>query len=93
MFNYKLFLNKVHLAVPTPFPGTPLYQRLSAEGRLMKARSWDRCTLFDLNFEPKNMTVQELEDGMMWLFQEVYNQDALTTRRRHYMNIVKSLMS
>jgi radical SAM superfamily enzyme YgiQ (UPF0313 family) len=82
-------LLEVQITVPTPFPGTPLYRRLQAEGRLLEDRFWDRCTLFDVNFRPNKMTVEELEGGLRWLFAEVYNETELKRRQRHYMDIVK----
>ena len=83
-------LLEVQVTVQTPFPGTPLYERLLKEGRLLKDRYWDRCTLFDVNYLPKNMTVEELESGMRWLFGEIYNEGEFNRRKRHYMNIFKN---
>jgi radical SAM superfamily enzyme YgiQ (UPF0313 family) len=83
----------VQITVPTPFPGTPLYHRLRREGRLLQERFWDRCTLFDVNFRPKNMTVDELEAGVLWLFAEIYNEREFDRRKRHYMDIVKQRLA
>lgn len=85
-------LIEVQVTVLTPFPGTPLYERLRREGRLIKDRYWDRCTLFDVNFVPKNMSVEELEAGMRWLFSEIYNEREFNRRKRHYMEITKEQM-
>jgi len=85
-------LLEVQITVLTPFPGTPLYERLRREGRLLHERYWDRCTLFDVNFVPKNMSVAELEAGVRWLFREIYNEREFTRRKRHYMEIVKRRM-
>ena len=41
------------MTILTPFPGTPLLRQLRAEGRLLYERFWDKCTLFDLVFQPK----------------------------------------
>lgn len=82
-------LLEVQITVPTPFPGTPLYHRLRQQGRLLQERFWDRCTLFDVNFVPKNMSVAELEAGVRWLFGEIYNESELRRRQRHYMDIVR----
>jgi radical SAM superfamily enzyme YgiQ (UPF0313 family) len=82
-------LLEVQVTVLTPFPGTPLYARLAREGRLLRPRYWERCTLFDVNYRPKRMTVEELEAGMRWLFQEIYNEREYMRRKRHYMEIVK----
>lgn len=86
-------LLEVQITVQTPFPGTPLYHRLKAEGRLLRDRYWDRCTLFDVNFAPKQMSVDELEAGVRWLFSEIYNEQEFTRRKRLYMEIVKQSLS
>jgi radical SAM superfamily enzyme YgiQ (UPF0313 family) len=86
-------LLEVQITVPTPFPGTPLYRRLKDEGRLLRERFWDRCTLFDVNFVPAKMTVEDLESGLRWLFTEIYNDDQLARRRRHYMELAKRTMA
>ena len=44
-------LYEVQVTLMTPFPGTPLYQRLLAEGRILREGAWELCTLFDVNFE------------------------------------------
>jgi radical SAM superfamily enzyme YgiQ (UPF0313 family) len=82
-------LIEVQLTVQTPFPGTPLYERLRQEGRLLSPRFWDRCTLFDVNYKPKHMSVEQLEEGLQWLFGEIYNEREFTRRKRHYMELVK----
>jgi radical SAM superfamily enzyme YgiQ (UPF0313 family) len=82
-------LLEVQLTVLTPFPGTPLYDRLAREGRLLRPRYWDRCTLFDVNHRPRGMTVEQLEEGIRWLFGEIYNEREYLRRKRHYMEIVK----
>ena len=82
-------LLEAQLTVLTPFPGTPLYARLKREGRLLKERFWDRCTLFDVNYQPKNMSVEELEGGLRWLFGEIYNAREFARRKRHFMEIAK----
>ncbi len=73
----------------TPFPGTRLYQRLKREGRLLKDVFWDRCTLFDINFVPKNMTVEQLENGLAWLGSQIYSEAAYNHRIMRYKQIVK----
>jgi radical SAM superfamily enzyme YgiQ (UPF0313 family) len=85
-------LLEVQLTVQTPFPGTPLYRRLQREGRLLTERFWDRCTLFDVNFRPKHMSVDDLESGLRWLFAEIYNEREFLRRKRAYMEIVKTRM-
>ncbi len=84
-------LLEVQVTALTPFPGTRLYDRLKAEGRLLRQRFWSRGTLFDVNFRPKRMTVEELENGLRWLFGELYAEEAVQARRRRYVDIIKGL--
>jgi radical SAM superfamily enzyme YgiQ (UPF0313 family) len=78
-------LAEVQYTVLTPFPGTPLHARLRREGRLLAERFWDRCTLFDVTFAPKRMTVDELEAGLRWLFKETYTQAATEARIQSFV--------
>lgn len=84
-------LLEAQVTVLTPYPGSPLYKRLKSEGRLLKDRYWDRCTMFDVNFRPKKMSIQELEKGLLGLFQEIYTEKEYLRRKRYYMDIVKKL--
>jgi radical SAM superfamily enzyme YgiQ (UPF0313 family) len=86
-------LLEVQITVQTPFPGTPLYHRLQREGRLLQDRFWDRCTLFDVTYQPKHMSVPDLEAGMRWLFSEIYNEQEFLRRKRQYMEIAKACMN
>ena len=74
-------LYDVQLTVQTPFPGTSLYRRLKNEGRLLRDGAWEMCTLFDVNFQPKKMSVTELERGLRELGKRVYSSQF--TRERH----------
>jgi radical SAM superfamily enzyme YgiQ (UPF0313 family) len=80
-FALRVPLYEVQITVLTPFPGTPLYDRLLAEGRILEPGRWDLCTLFDVNYVPKNMTVEELRDGMYWLAEKLYSEDCMRQRR------------
>jgi radical SAM superfamily enzyme YgiQ (UPF0313 family) len=86
-------LLEVQVTVQTPFPGTPLYHRLRRERRLLSERYWDKCTLFDVTYRPRRMSVDDLESGLRWLFGEIYNEREFLRRKRHYMEIVKASMS
>jgi radical SAM superfamily enzyme YgiQ (UPF0313 family) len=56
-------LYEVQVTFMTAFPNTPLYHRLKAEGRIIRDRAWELCTLFDVNIVPKNMSTSELQTG------------------------------
>ena len=53
-------LYEVQITVLTAFPGTPLYTRLRSEGRLIEESAWEKCTSFDVNVRPKQMSREEL---------------------------------
>lgn len=73
-------LYDVQITMPTPFPGTPLLQRLRREGRLLDEAPWRRCTLFDVTFRPSHMTPAELRQGFIDLTRRLYSEEE--TRRR-----------
>jgi radical SAM superfamily enzyme YgiQ (UPF0313 family) len=75
----------VQITVPTPFPGTPLYRRLRRENRLLRDGAWEMCTLFDVNFRPRRMSVEQLRDGFRGLAVRLYGEE-ITRRRRERFN-------
>jgi len=74
-------LYEVQITILTPFPGTALYERLKKANRLIEPTNWKKCTLFDLNFRPLEMTGQELRDGFHALTRKLYS-DPFTQWRR-----------
>jgi radical SAM superfamily enzyme YgiQ (UPF0313 family) len=80
----------VQVTFLTAFPGTPLYRRLKAEGRILRDRAWDLCTLFDVNFHPRQMTPAALQAGFMGLVKRLYNEDETKARRRAFKRQLKS---
>ncbi len=77
-------LYEVQITLMTAFPGTPLYQRLLGEGRILHEGAWELCTLFDVNFQPKHMTVEELETGFRELAGRIYDEAFIDRRRRRF---------
>lgn len=80
-------LYEVQVTILTPFPGTPLYQRLDRDGRILERGAWDRCTLFDVNFQPSHMSPSELADGFRDLVQRLYGADFTQWRKDNYWKI------
>jgi radical SAM superfamily enzyme YgiQ (UPF0313 family) len=52
-------------SILTPFPGTPLQERLEEEGRILD-RDWSHYDMSHVVFKPEKMTVQELQEGYLW---------------------------
>ena len=78
-------LYEVQVTLMTAFPGTPLYQRLLEEGRILHDGAWELCTLFDVNFQPTHMSVEELETGFRELVGRIYDDDFIDRRRRRFL--------
>jgi radical SAM superfamily enzyme YgiQ (UPF0313 family) len=80
-FSRFLELYDVQVTIQTAFPGTPLYARLSREGRLLAPTDWRRCTLFDVNYRPTNMSADELAAGFKTLVVRLYSAELTDWRR------------
>lgn len=85
-------LYEVQITIMTAFPGTPLHKRLIQEGRIIKVGDWRKCTLFDLNYTPKNMTVRELEIGFRDLAEKIYSAEFTEYRRKNYKQQLRSVV-
>jgi radical SAM superfamily enzyme YgiQ (UPF0313 family) len=77
-------LYQVQITVVTAFPGTPFYRRLLAEGRLLDPTAWEKCTVFDVNVQPKQMSVEELEAGFIDLARQLYSAEAERARTHSF---------
>jgi radical SAM superfamily enzyme YgiQ (UPF0313 family) len=68
----------------TPYPGTPLYDRLKAEGRLFEDRWWlhERRDGYPF-FEPKGMSTEQLFDGWQQAWKWFYSGSSILDRFRH----------
>jgi radical SAM superfamily enzyme YgiQ (UPF0313 family) len=82
---------EIQVTVMTPFPGTPLFERLGREGRLDPPPFWQKCTLFDVNYRPLGMSRDELRRGLYGLFRDLYNDEAFARRQRQYLDLIHKL--
>ena len=60
--------------VMTPYPGTALFQRIEAEGRLLH-RDWDLYDTRHAVFRPARMSPAQLEEGYWRAYREFYRWD------------------
>jgi radical SAM superfamily enzyme YgiQ (UPF0313 family) len=64
----------------TPYPGTPLFRQMEAEGRLLH-RNW---TLYDTGhvvFRPRQMSAEELAEGYSWCYRRLFSHTSIWRRR------------
>jgi radical SAM superfamily enzyme YgiQ (UPF0313 family) len=60
----------------TPYPGTGLYARINAEGRLLH-RQWDMYDTRHTVFRPTRMTPEKLEEGYWRAYHDFYRWGAI----------------
>jgi radical SAM superfamily enzyme YgiQ (UPF0313 family) len=71
----------------TPYPGTPLFARLEAEGRLLH-KDWGRYDTGHVVFRPRQMTVEQLADGYAWSYRRLFSHASIWRRRPAAVNAV-----
>jgi radical SAM superfamily enzyme YgiQ (UPF0313 family) len=71
----------------TPYPATPLFQQMEAQGRILH-RDW---TLYDTGhavFQPKHMAPEELEHGYAWIYQRLFSHTSIWRRRPQQLQAI-----
>ncbi len=66
-------------SVFTPFPGTPVFERLSAERRIIET-DWSLYDAQHVVFEPTQMSAERLQEGLHWAWSETYRLSAIAKR-------------
>ena len=69
-------------SILTPFPGTPLFRRLEAEGRILN-KDWERYDGQHVVFQPARMSVGELERGTREAWLRSYSFGSMFRRMLH----------
>lgn len=64
----------------TPYPGTPLFRRMEAAGRLLH-RDWSLYDTAHCVFRPVHMTPEELEQGYAWIYERLFSHASIWRRR------------
>jgi radical SAM superfamily enzyme YgiQ (UPF0313 family) len=64
----------------TPYPGTPLFRQMEAEGRLLH-RNWDLYDTAHVVFRPRQMSPEELLLGYDWLYRRLFSHASIWRRR------------
>jgi len=60
----------------TPFPGTPLYARLEADGRLTRPRHWLEFAPFQMAHTPARMSIPEVQAEVTQAWRDSYSPAA-----------------
>jgi len=75
--------NRVECAtfhILTPYPGTPLFSQMEQQGRLLH-QDWDLYDTAHVVFQPKHLTVEQLEAGYSWCYRRLFSHRSIWRRR------------
>jgi radical SAM superfamily enzyme YgiQ (UPF0313 family) len=64
----------------TPYPGTPLFRQLDAEGRILH-RNWDDYDTAHVVFRPRHMSCDDLDRGYAWCYDALFSHGSIWKRR------------
>ncbi len=81
-FVIKTEIDLPRFAILTPFPGTPLYNRLEREGRIL-TRDWEKYDGQHVVFQPRHMTPAQLQAHHEAAWKKVYGWGPIFRRLRH----------
>jgi hypothetical protein len=64
----------------TPYPDTPLFRQMQAEGRLLHT-NWERYDTAHVVFRPKRMSAEQLAQGYAWCYERIFSHSSILRRR------------
>ena len=64
----------------TPYPGTPLFAQMEAEGRILH-RNWSKYDTAHVVFQPRHMAPEQLAEGYAWCYDRLFSHRSIWRRR------------
>jgi len=64
----------------TPYPGTPLFEQMEADDRLLH-KDWSRYDTAHVVFRPRHMTPEQLADGYACCYRRLFSHRSIWRRR------------
>lgn len=68
----KIKIDLPRYSILTPFPNTQLYKELDKAGRIIE-RNWAMYDVEHCVFKPAKMSVQDLQEGIVWAWKQTYS--------------------
>lgn len=78
----QLDLDCIRVNILTPLPGTPIFRKMEAEGRIL-THEWTKYDYQHVVFQPKNMTPDELIEGTRRVINDFFNIPSVTRKTLH----------
>ena len=66
--------------IMTPYPGTPLFRQMEAEGRLLHT-DWSKYDTANVVFQPKHLSTDQLAEGYEWCYRRLFSNASIWRRR------------
>ena len=79
----------VNITVPTPLPGTRLREKMNDENRIL-IDDWSYYTFWDVNIIPNKMQVMELEEGLLQIYKNIFDDSQTHQRLTHMKRLAKN---
>lgn len=79
----------VNVTVPTPLPGTRLREKMRTENRIL-VDDWSYYTFWDVTIQPKKMQVRELEEGLLRIYKNIFDDSQIYQRLTHMKHLAKN---
>lgn len=89
---YDWGVDAAEINILTPFPGTPVFEKLEKENRIF-TKDWSKYDQVEVVFRPKNMTEKELFEGARHVAKEFYSPLELIKRIWGNIKMSRSLAS
>ncbi len=83
-----LHIDVADFSILTPFPGTPLFTQLDTEKRI-RTKDWSQYNMGHVVFTPKQMTPEELIQGVRLVYAEFYRP--MSSLKRIFQNLPRGL--
>ena len=64
----------------TPYPATPLFRKMEAEGRLLH-KNWSLYDTAHVVFQPRQMSPEQLAEGYAWCYRRLFSHKSIWRRR------------
>jgi len=92
-FAFSLPHDIIQLSILTPYPGTPLFNRLEAENRIL-TYDWNKYDCCHCVYQPLGMAPEELERIWSETYYKVFmNKDILNPKKLKKLNVLRNTMS
>jgi radical SAM superfamily enzyme YgiQ (UPF0313 family) len=76
----------------TPYPGTPLFAQMEAEGRILH-RDWSKYDTAHVVFRPKHLTIEQLAEGYARCYRRLFSHGSIWRRRPNDWRAVSAYLA